>query len=71
MGVERLLCLTVNTNDSRKQFFGKMLLNLTDFLKKIYPLSYYLSPENINMTKLLAFTFCCINRYLVAKLNIK
>ena len=34
MGVDRLLCLTLNTNDSLKQFLGKILLNLMDFLKK-------------------------------------
>ena len=25
MGVERLLCLTLNTNDSQKQFLGQIL----------------------------------------------
>ena len=53
MGIDRLLCLTLNTNDSLKQFLGKILLNLMDFLEKIYPLSYYLSPKNINMAILL------------------
>ena len=41
------------------------------FLKKIYPLSYYLSPKNINMAILSALTFYYINRYLVAKLKTK
>ena len=31
MGVDRLLCLTLYTNDSLKQFLGKILLNLMDF----------------------------------------
>ena len=70
MGIDHLLCLTLNTNDSQKQFLGKILLNLINFLK-IYPLSYYLNPKNINMAILSAFTFYCINRYLVAKLKIK
>ena len=34
MGIDRLLCLTLNTNDLLKQFLGKILLNLMDFLKK-------------------------------------
>ena len=51
MGTDRLLCLTLNTNDSLKQFLGKILLNR--FFKKIYPLSYYLGPKNINMAILL------------------
>ena len=53
MGIDRLLCLTLNTNNSLKQFLGKILLNLMDFFKKSYPLSYYLSPKNINMIILL------------------
>ena len=53
MGIDRLLCSTLNTNDSLKQFLGKILLNLMDFFKKIYPLSYYLSPKNINMAIIL------------------
>ena len=51
MGIDRLLCLTLNTNDSLKQFLGKILHN--GFFKKIYLLSYYLSPKNINMAILL------------------
>ena len=35
MGIDRLLCLTLNTNDSLKQFLGKILLNLMDFLKNL------------------------------------
>ena len=35
MGIDHLLCLTLNTNDSLKQFLGKILLNLMDFLKKL------------------------------------
>ena len=35
MGIDRLLCLTLNTNDSLKQFFGKILLNLMDLKKKL------------------------------------
>ena len=31
MGIDRLLWLTLNTNDSLKQFLGKILLNLMDF----------------------------------------
>ena len=69
MGIDRLLCLTLNTNDSLKQFLGKILLNLMDFLK-IYPLSYYLNFKNINIAILSAFTFYCINRYVVAKLRL-
>ena len=42
-----------------------------DLQKKIYLLSYYLSPKHINMAILSAFTFYCINRYLVAKLKVK
>ena len=34
MGIDRLLCLTLNTNDSLKQFLEKILLNLMDFFKK-------------------------------------
>ena len=70
MDIDHLLCLTLNTNDSLKQFLGKILLNFMDF-KKIYLLNYYLSPKHINMAILSAFTFYCINRYLVAKLKIK
>ena len=32
--IDHLLCLTLNTNDSLKQFLSKILLNLMDFLKK-------------------------------------
>ena len=69
MGIDHLLCLTLNANDSLKQFLRKILLNLMDFLKNLS--SYCLSPKNINMAILSAFTFYCINRYLVAKLKIK
>ena len=34
MGIDRLLCLTLNTNDSLNQFLGKILLNLMDLKKK-------------------------------------
>ena len=48
MGINHLLCLTLNTNYLVKQFFGKICLNLMDF-SKIYLLSYYLIPKHINM----------------------
>ena len=64
MGIDHLLCLTLNANDSLKQFLRKILLNLMDFLKNLS--SYCLNPKNINMAILSAFTFYCINRYLVA-----
>ena len=35
MGIDHLLCLTLNTNDSLKQFLRKILLNLIDFLKNL------------------------------------
>ena len=35
MGIDRLLCLILNTNDSLKQFLGKILLNLMDLKKKL------------------------------------
>ena len=35
MGLDRLLCLTLNTNDSLKQFLEKILLNLMDLKKKL------------------------------------
>ena len=69
MGIDCLLCLALNTKDSLKQFLGKILLNLMDFLKKIYLLSYYLSPKNINLAILSALTFYCINSCLLAKLK--
>ena len=31
MGIDHLLCLTLNTNDSLKEFLEKILLNLMDF----------------------------------------
>ena len=34
MGIDRLLCLTLNINNSLKQFLEKILLNLMNFLKK-------------------------------------
>ena len=34
MGMDHLLWLILNTNDSLKQFLEKILLNLMDFLKK-------------------------------------
>ena len=36
MGIDCLLCLTLNTNDSLKQFLRKILFNLMDFLKKFF-----------------------------------
>ena len=35
MHIDCLLCLTLNTNDSLKQFLEKFLLNLMDFLKNL------------------------------------
>ena len=35
MGIDRLLCLTLNTNDLLKQFLGKILLSLMDFFKNL------------------------------------
>ena len=35
MGIDHLLCLTLNTNDSLKQFLGKILLNLMDIFKNL------------------------------------
>ena len=35
MSIDRLLCLTLNTNDSLKQFLGKILLNLMDLKKNL------------------------------------
>ena len=35
MGIDRLLCLTLNTNDSLKQVFRKILLNLMDLKKNL------------------------------------
>ena len=34
MGIDRLFCLTLDTNDLLKQFLRKILLNLMDFFKK-------------------------------------
>ena len=50
--IDCLLGLTLNTNDSLKQFLSKILLD--GFLKKIYPLSYCLRHNNINMAILLS-----------------
>ena len=35
MGIDCLLCLTLNTNDLLKQFLRKNLLNLMNFLKSL------------------------------------
>ena len=35
MSIDHLLCLTLNTNDSLKQFLGKILLNLIDLKKNL------------------------------------
>ena len=35
MGINHLLCLTLNTNDLIKQFLGKILLNLMDLKKNL------------------------------------
>ena len=53
MGIDRLLCLTLNRNDPLKQFLGKNFTQFNRFKKNIYPLSYYLSLKNINMAILL------------------
>ena len=34
MGIDRLVCLTLNTYDSLKQVLGKILLNLMNLKKK-------------------------------------
>ena len=60
MGIDHLLCLTLNTNNLLKQFLRKILLNLMDFFLKIYLLSYYLSPKNINMEILSALLFIAL-----------
>ena len=54
-----------------KAIFKKNFTQFNGFKKKIYPLSYYLSPKHINMAIVSAITFYCISRYLVARLNIK
>ena len=35
MGMDDLLCLKLNTNDSLKQSLGKICLNLRNFLKNL------------------------------------